>query len=154
MNAYLQLWCLKTDWSNRYYGRVNIFTARWSPLELHFALHCQLLSSLMHSYHWPLQRKNVWRSVPVTLDNANLYSGQWYNIPPEERIQNGSSLFIDAKTGFGQDALLNDAGLQQAIDLRYAYTSAPTLKEWAYYLDATSIHNIKLLHATRRVVWF
>jgi ABC-type nitrate/sulfonate/bicarbonate transport system substrate-binding protein len=44
--------------------------------------------------------------------------------------------FIDAKTGFGQEALLDDEGLQQVIDLRVAYTSAPMVKELAYYLDA------------------
>ena len=42
--------------------------------------------------------------------------------------------FLDPKTGFGHQALLDDAGLQQVIDLRSRYASSPFIeRDLAYY---------------------
>lgn len=43
--------------------------------------------------------------------------------------------FIDAKTGFGQEALLDEMGLEQVITLRAASSSTPMIKDLAYYLN-------------------
>ncbi len=36
--------------------------------------------------------------------------------------------FVDPKSGFGQNAMLDDAGLQQVIDLRATYASSPIIE--------------------------
>jgi len=36
--------------------------------------------------------------------------------------------FVDPRSGFGQDAMLDDAGLQQVIDLRATYASSPIIE--------------------------
>jgi ABC-type nitrate/sulfonate/bicarbonate transport system substrate-binding protein len=47
--------------------------------------------------------------------------------------------FVDPKTGFGIDAVLDDVGLQQVIGLRAAYSSSTTLnRDVAYYRDLRS----------------
>lgn len=44
--------------------------------------------------------------------------------------------FVDPKTGFGQDAMLDDTGLQQVIDLRATYASSPIVdRDLAHYRD-------------------
>ena len=44
--------------------------------------------------------------------------------------------FVDPICGFGQNAILDDAGLKQVLDLRAAYASSPTTKQdLAYYRD-------------------
>jgi ABC-type nitrate/sulfonate/bicarbonate transport system substrate-binding protein len=44
--------------------------------------------------------------------------------------------FIDPIFGFGQNAILEDAGLQQVIDLRATYTSSSTIeRDLSYYRD-------------------
>lgn len=44
--------------------------------------------------------------------------------------------FVDPISGFGQDALLNDAGLEQVIDLRATYAASPMIeRDLAYYRD-------------------
>jgi ABC-type nitrate/sulfonate/bicarbonate transport system substrate-binding protein len=44
--------------------------------------------------------------------------------------------FVDPKSGFGQDAMLDDAGLEQVIDLRAAYTSSSTIeRDLSYYRE-------------------
>src|SRR5438552_3360635 len=44
--------------------------------------------------------------------------------------------FVDPKSGFGQNALLDDAGLQQVIDLRATYASTPIIdRDLAHYRD-------------------
>ena len=44
--------------------------------------------------------------------------------------------FVDPKSGFGQDAPLDDAGLQQVIDLRATYASSSTIeRDLSYYRD-------------------
>ena len=44
--------------------------------------------------------------------------------------------FVDPKSGFGQDAMLDETGLQQVIDLRAKYVSTPIQRELAYYSDS------------------
>jgi ABC-type nitrate/sulfonate/bicarbonate transport system substrate-binding protein len=42
--------------------------------------------------------------------------------------------FVDPRSGFGQEAMLDDAGLQQVIDLRATYASTPIIeRDLAYY---------------------
>ena len=49
--------------------------------------------------------------------------------------------FVDPKSGFGQDAMLDDAGLQQVIDLRSTYASSPLMdRDWAHYRDLRWYH--------------
>ena len=49
--------------------------------------------------------------------------------------------FVDPKSGFGQDAMLDDAGLQQVIDLRATYASSPLIgRDLAYYRDLRWYH--------------
>jgi len=44
--------------------------------------------------------------------------------------------FVSPKTGFGINAMLDDAGLQQVIDLRATYTSSPVIdRDLAHYRD-------------------
>ena len=44
--------------------------------------------------------------------------------------------FVDPRSGFGQNAMLDDAGLQQVIDLRATYTSSPIVdRDFARYRD-------------------
>ncbi len=44
--------------------------------------------------------------------------------------------FVDPRSGFGQDAMLDDAGLQQVIDLRATYASSPIIeRDLADYRD-------------------
>ncbi len=44
--------------------------------------------------------------------------------------------FLDPISGFGQDAILDDAGLQQVIDLRATHTSSSTLeRDLSFYRD-------------------
>jgi ABC-type nitrate/sulfonate/bicarbonate transport system substrate-binding protein len=43
--------------------------------------------------------------------------------------------FVDPISGFGQDAMLDDAGLQQVIDLRASYASSPITGDLANYRD-------------------
>jgi len=44
--------------------------------------------------------------------------------------------FVDPISGFGQDALLNDDGLQNVIDLRANYTLSPTIeRDLSFYRD-------------------
>jgi ABC-type nitrate/sulfonate/bicarbonate transport system substrate-binding protein len=44
--------------------------------------------------------------------------------------------FVDPISGFGQDATLDDAGLQQVIDLRAIYVSSSTIeRDLSYYRD-------------------
>jgi ABC-type nitrate/sulfonate/bicarbonate transport system substrate-binding protein len=44
--------------------------------------------------------------------------------------------FVDPNSGFGQDAILDDAGLQQVIDLRATYASSPVIeRDLSYYRD-------------------
>ncbi len=43
--------------------------------------------------------------------------------------------FVNPKTGFGENALLDDAGLQQVIDLRAMHASTPIQRDLAYYRD-------------------
>jgi ABC-type nitrate/sulfonate/bicarbonate transport system substrate-binding protein len=43
--------------------------------------------------------------------------------------------FVDSKSGFGQNAMLDDAGLQQVIDLRATFASSPIIADLAYYRD-------------------
>jgi ABC-type nitrate/sulfonate/bicarbonate transport system substrate-binding protein len=44
--------------------------------------------------------------------------------------------FVDPKSGFGQDAMLDDAGLKQVIDLRATYASSAIIeRDLAYYRD-------------------
>lgn len=51
-------------------------------------------------------------------------------------VPHAYAAFIDPKTGFGRDAMLDDAGLQQVIELRSPYGSIPgPHKELADYCD-------------------
>ena len=44
--------------------------------------------------------------------------------------------FVDPKSGFGQDAMLDDAGLEQVIDLRARYASSSTIeRDLSFYSD-------------------
>ncbi len=44
--------------------------------------------------------------------------------------------FVDPRAGFGQDAMLDDVGLQQVIDLRATYASSPVVdRVLAHYRD-------------------
>ncbi len=44
--------------------------------------------------------------------------------------------FVDPRSGFGQSATLDDAGLQQVIDLRATYATSPIIdRDLAYYRD-------------------
>jgi ABC-type nitrate/sulfonate/bicarbonate transport system substrate-binding protein len=44
--------------------------------------------------------------------------------------------FVDPRTGFGHQAMLDDAGLQQVIDLRATYASSPVIeRDLTYYRD-------------------
>ena len=44
--------------------------------------------------------------------------------------------FVDPKSGFGLNAMLDDAGLQQVIDLRTTYASSPIIdRDLAHYRD-------------------
>jgi ABC-type nitrate/sulfonate/bicarbonate transport system substrate-binding protein len=43
--------------------------------------------------------------------------------------------FVDPISGFGQNALLDDAGLKQVIDLRTGYAYSPVIGDIAYYRD-------------------
>jgi ABC-type nitrate/sulfonate/bicarbonate transport system substrate-binding protein len=44
--------------------------------------------------------------------------------------------FVDPKSGFGQNAMLDDTGLQQVINLRATYASSPIIeRDLAYYRD-------------------
>ena len=44
--------------------------------------------------------------------------------------------FVDPRSGFGQSAMLDDAGLQQVIDLRATYASSPIIeRDLAHYRD-------------------
>ncbi len=44
--------------------------------------------------------------------------------------------FVDPRSGFGQNAMLDDAGLQQVIDLRATYASSPIIeRDLAHYRD-------------------
>jgi len=44
--------------------------------------------------------------------------------------------FVSSKTGFGINAMLDDAGLQQVIDLRATYTTSPVIdRDLAHYRD-------------------
>ena len=47
--------------------------------------------------------------------------------------------FVDPRAGFGQNALLDDAGLQKVIDLRATYASSPIVdRDLAHYRDFRS----------------
>ncbi|MGZ6364638.1 MAG: ABC transporter substrate-binding protein [Ktedonobacteraceae bacterium] len=49
--------------------------------------------------------------------------------------------FVDPKSGFGRDAMLDDVGLQQVIDLRSRFASSPlTERDWAHYRDLRWYH--------------
>jgi ABC-type nitrate/sulfonate/bicarbonate transport system substrate-binding protein len=49
--------------------------------------------------------------------------------------------FVDPKSGFGQDAMLDDAGLKQVIELRSTYASTPLIERGlAYYRDLRWYH--------------
>ena len=44
--------------------------------------------------------------------------------------------FVDSRSGFGQDALLEDVGLRQVIDLRTTYASPPIIeRDLSFYRD-------------------
>lgn len=45
------------------------------------------------------------------------------------------TVFVDPETGFGQDAQLNEVGLQQVIDLRATYASSSIIRDLAHYRD-------------------
>lgn len=44
--------------------------------------------------------------------------------------------FVDPRSGFGQDSMLDDAGLQQVIELRATYATSPIIdRDLAHYRD-------------------
>ena len=44
--------------------------------------------------------------------------------------------FVDPKSSFGLNAMLDDAGLEQVIDLRATYASSPVIdRDLAHYRD-------------------
>jgi len=52
--------------------------------------------------------------------------------------------FVDPKSGFGQDAMLDDAGLKPVIDLRSTYASTPLIERGlVYYRDLRWYHRCK-----------
>ena len=48
--------------------------------------------------------------------------------------------FVDPKSGFGQDAMLDDAAFRQVIDLRATYASSLIIGDLAYYRDLRWYH--------------
>ena len=113
-----------TDYYPAYASLTTAGTQNW--IEQHKDEVTRYITAFRRALHWIFDPAHA-LDVQAMMQNEPALSLDASLVP----IVHAS--FIDPKSGFGQEAILDDAGLQQVIELRATYASIPTIRDLSHY---------------------
>ncbi len=124
-----------TDYYQSYASLSTAGIQTW--IEQHNDEVASYIAAYLKALHWIYDPGNV-NDVQAIMQNEPAL-GLDVSLTPDVY-----AAFVDPKSGFGQDAMLDDAGLRQVIDLRARYASSPLMdRDWAHYCDLRWYHRCK-----------
>lgn len=111
---------VSTDYYPAYASLATAATSTW--IEAHSDVLIRYITAKRQALHWLYEIENADRVQAIMLNNAAL-------------AKRAYTAFIDPITGFGIEAKLDEAGLQQVIAIRARYEETGQDRKTADYLD-------------------
>lgn len=115
-----------TDYYRAYASLATVGIQTW--LEQHSEEVTNYITAYRNALHWIYDQANALEVHAIIQNEPSLGLNA-------SLVHQVYTAFVDRESGFGQDAALDDAGLQQVIDLRATYASTPILRDVANYRD-------------------